>query len=523
MSFDGTLMHYLRLELMNNLENSRVEKITFNGNSFYFQLYYQKNRNNLKFNLTGGKSSCYITKENNKQVIEHPFINTLKKHLNGSILFDIKQISTDRVFEFYFREYNMVTGINIKILVFEATGRHSNLYLLSEDMVIIDCYRKIFSDTNRTLIPKALFKHMKSNKLSLENYIYNNDVQYLLENYDGLSKNLAQFLVQNPLINPLKIDISPILYNNKTAYFFNIFKDVGGDNTLHFETISEAFDSKVIKLPSPKDKYILFLNQQIKKINKKIAVFNIQKAKAIKDLDYKIWADEIYGSGNDLTVRKNQLNELKLDPLLTLNENAQKFYKLYHKAKRTLEHVNILTEKTYDDLTTINTLLHEIELTSDNEIEQLIPLINSFGFAKNQRKYKDQKKASRKQQRKIELTKVLYKNSIIFIGRNHVQNEFLLNNIANRFDYWFHVKDASGSHVILRTEKLDDELIRIASMLAAHFSSLSKSSSIPVDYTLVKNLKKIPKLPSYKLSYKDEKTKYIDIDINTIETLLLGH
>lgn len=513
-------MYHLKKELSDTLLNARLEKIFFDGKSFYFQLYRQKERNYLKFNLTGGKSSCYITETVNTLNIDHPLLLTLRKHLTSSILIDIKQLSTDRVYEFHFKEFNIVTGVNIKILIFEATGRHNNLYLVDEDMEIIDCYRKIFSDTNRTLIPKATFKHMESNKISLENYKYNDNANELINKYDGISKNLALYLVQNPLVKPLSLKVIPSLYYNKIAYFYPILEQ----DYQTFNTISEAFDHKIVKVQSIKDKYFNFLNQQLKKVDKKKKVFEVQKLKAEKNLNYRHDADSIYASGLDLSLKIDTLNDISLDPLLTLNENAQRLYKLYHKAKRTLEYVKELSSNTESDYEMIISLINELELTNDNEVEQLLPLINELGYSRQKRReYKERRnKKQNKHRKQINITKFEYLDSIIYVGRNHVQNEYLINEIASRNDYWFHVKGAAGSHVILKTNNLTEELIRVTSMLAAYFSSQKLSSSIPVDYTLVKYLKKIPKLPSYKLNYSNEKTKYIDIDDNLIKSLEIG-
>ena len=102
--------------------------------------------------------------------------------------------------------------------------------------------------------------------------------------------------------------------------------------------------------------------------------------------------------------------------------------------------------------------------------------------------------------------------TLLYVGKNNLENEYVTQKLAKGSDYWFHVQKASGSHVIVATNELTEELCRTAAMLAAKFSSLSDSSSIPVDYTQVKHIKKIPGKRNCFVTYTRQKTIYIDID-----------
>ena len=94
-----------------------------------------------------------------------------------------------------------------------------------------------------------------------------------------------------------------------------------------------------------------------------------------------------------------------------------------------------------------------------------------------------------------------------------MQNEFLTHKFAKKEWYWFHVKDTSSSHVIVASEEINEKLIRVASILAAYHSNFSESSSIPVDYTKVKFIKKIPGKSNCFVTYSHHNTMYIDIDL----------
>ncbi|UNT92542.1 NFACT RNA binding domain-containing protein [Allobaculum sp. Allo2] len=111
-------------------------------------------------------------------------------------------------------------------------------------------------------------------------------------------------------------------------------------------------------------------------------------------------------------------------------------------------------------------------------------------------------------------------DSTIYAGKNNLQNQYITWTLARRSDLWFHVKDYHGSHVVLQSEHPSEEEIRFCAMLAAWFSKGRYSSSVPVDYTRINQLRKVPgKGPGF-TTMKSFKTIYIDPDAHVIETAL---
>ena len=80
----------------------------------------------------------------------------------------------------------------------------------------------------------------------------------------------------------------------------------------------------------------------------------------------------------------------------------------------------------------------------------------------------------------------------IFVGKNNKQNDMLTLKLAKSNDLWLHTKNIHGSHVIIQTERRDvpDSTLLEAATLAAYHSSAKMSANVPVDYTVVKNVKK---------------------------------
>jgi predicted ribosome quality control (RQC) complex YloA/Tae2 family protein len=108
----------------------------------------------------------------------------------------------------------------------------------------------------------------------------------------------------------------------------------------------------------------------------------------------------------------------------------------------------------------------------------------------------------------------------IWIGKNNIQNDYLTNHLAKGTDYWFHVKDAPGSHVILRCSELTEKNIRLAAQAASIYSKFHSSSSVAVDYTMRKYIKKIPGLKGCEVTYTNQKTIYIDPDLELFNSML---
>ncbi|MCL2661873.1 MAG: NFACT RNA binding domain-containing protein [Oscillospiraceae bacterium] len=80
----------------------------------------------------------------------------------------------------------------------------------------------------------------------------------------------------------------------------------------------------------------------------------------------------------------------------------------------------------------------------------------------------------------------------IFAGKNNVQNDKLTLKNAARSDIWLHAQKIHGSHVIISCAGTtpDDDTIKEAASIAAYYSASRSDGKVPVDYTLVKNVKK---------------------------------
>ena len=100
-------------------------------------------------------------------------------------------------------------------------------------------------------------------------------------------------------------------------------------------------------------------------------------------------------------------------------------------------------------------------------------------------------------------------NNIILVGKNNLQNNYLTHKLASKNDYFFHVQGSPGSHTILKANNPSPETINLAAQIAAYYSKSRYSSNVAVDYTLVRNVKKVPGTKGSFVLYANQKTVFV--------------
>jgi len=509
MIFDGFFLHHLINELNQNLQKARLEKIYQTSEmSFVFIFYLKGKRMQLKINLSPHQFGMHMTEKKADQSVNSQFLNALKKHLEGAILEEIVQQETDRVANFIFTVYDYIDGPIEKKLVFEAMGKHSNLILV-KDKLIIETLKKMFFEEGRQLIPLAHFTYFPSNKKPFTHIDYHlvESPKDILDTYMGVSPILANFLFEHKVqLSDLPMRATKNLKTNR-GYVADIFDD---SIKKYYDSISLMIDDYQNDHNESKTSHEQFIYKQLIKYQKRLIQLEEHDEEADDMLTMKTFGDLIYQSGLPLDEKRSQIvveqTQITLDPLLSLNENAQKYYALYQKGKRTKVHVEEQIKETKELIDLFEEYKTYIEMSEKEHLKDLELDLIEYGYKPKQKIH------PKKGVYKPNITKVQDAKAIYYIGRNSIQNAYVTHTLAQKEDFFFHVKEATGAHVIVSCLSLDEDIIRKAAMFAAHFSSMRLSSSIPVDYTQVKHIKKIPGTPGYKVSYTQHKTIFIDID-----------
>lgn len=184
----------------------------------------------------------------------------------------------------------------------------------------------------------------------------------------------------------------------------------------------------------------------------------------------------------------NENITIPLDPTLTPQENAKKYFDKYSKMKRTAEALDHLLQETKSEIEHLESISASLDIAlSEDDLAQIKEEMIEYGYIR--RKYTGGKKI------KITSKPFHYLSSDgyhIYVGKNNFQNEELSFKFATGNDWWFHAKGQPGSHVIVKTngEELPDRTFEEAGRLAAYFSRGRQAPKVEIDYTQKKNLRK---------------------------------
>ncbi|NMA06074.1 MAG: DUF814 domain-containing protein [Acholeplasmataceae bacterium] len=487
MPLDGYFVAKLIEEIKLEINNSFLRRIKMPSKRAFLFEFYKNKPNYLYIDLSSNNPHLRLS-ENLDNISDSVFISNLKRLLLNSKLVDIVRYKKDRIIKFVFLSSDPFLGNIKRELILEIMGRNSNLILV-EDNIIIDAYLKRFSEIHRSILPKLKYEPFPTEKSifkfeDLPKYTSSKD---LFNKNMGFSMDLATF-VYNYKIDIDNEPLKPVKYEDNKFHAF----DLRLDNPTYYESLSSLLKD-VYKKIEPINPLYKQLNKELKNRENRLKNLKVDLEDNKNYDKYKITADMIYSSGLDLNSKMTEYLENPLDYKLTLNENAQKLYRIYKKKKASLDHLKreiSLTEleiKYYSDLITNfdNLDLDDLKLELNNKLS---------------RKKKDTKKSH-----------YFYNGNgyQIHVGKSNFQNEYLTHKLANPEDLWFHVKDYPGSHVILRGN-ISDEAIKKAAYYAAKGSPLKDTSNVLVIYTKVKYVKKIKGMKGFYVSYKNEKGIYID-------------
>ena len=424
---------------------------------------------------------CFLTKETEeKRLLKIPakppmFCMLLRKYIEGSKIVKINQPKGERILEFYFRTYDE-TGEEIYLcLAIELMGKHSNVILYNYDTnVIIGCAHNVGEDKSK-----------------------------VRELYGGL-----------PYVYP------PANINSRHSFqgFSNILKSGESVNYQIDNYFSNLQEQNIFN--SLKTKLLITVNKNLKHINSSVEKIIKQTKSKEKMEQYRKNADlimaNLYNSNDfspfiDVVDYETSLPvHIELDETKSLKENAQRYYKLYNKAKNALEKSEEMLKEIMVRQEYFEQILYSINASEAIQDlieiqEELIPQENE-----NNKKALNQNK---KQERQINLTAIHKAPFTIYIGKNNKQNDYIVSKLARKNDLWFHTHNCAGSHILLRAEagsKFDDEIIFECAKLAKQYSSAKNSSKVGVIYTEAKNLKKPPAANLGYVIYKGEQEIIVD-------------
>lgn len=539
MALDGFILN----SLLKNIASQcpfKVNKIQQVGEQHFLFHAYASQRFNILMALDAQTSRITLTHQNFTQTHQSSFLTTLKRYCEGATCTHIMQVGLDRHFKMVFDTTNDVFEKIQVILYVELMGQYTNAILVNESHQIIDAHTKIYPDKNssRYIMLHSNFQPIQSQeKLKMDDPIIQDKKDHWME-IEGCSPLLAKELEYRFHLNQSVPDVLHQCLNSQTLYvcendsrLFHVIPLLHTQSPL----IQGEIHTMMGQLYAQKEhqKNIKVLTQDISKVISR--ELKKQRSKALKledDLkatsrreEYKIWADycmsyaTMVKKGDSVLIVPSFDDEnisvtIPLQPHLTGIQNANAYYKKASKMNQSIAHIHEQQALTQTMITYLESCENALEFASVEEALQIKDELVA------QRLMRSKTVSSPKKKQNIKILKYEGQDFIVYVGKNNIQNDYLTFSFANKNDYWFHVKDAPSSHVILRTQKeLNEVMIRTAANLCANYSKHAKSSSVEVMYTQISNIKKIPKAPLGLVSVKQYTTIFIDPDQSLISSL----
>lgn len=575
MAFDGIVVANLVHELRNELLNGRIAKIAQpETDELLLTIKAPAGQRRLYLSASASLPLIYLTDTNKPSPMTAPnFCMLLRKHIANGRIVDIYQPGLERIIHFTIEHLDELGDLCRKDLIVEIMGKHSNLIFCTEDGMIIDSIKHVSAQISsvrevlpgrKYFIPDTMektdpltvsfedFKSVLSTKpLPLSKAIYTG--------FTGISPVTAEEICSIAGIDSalppgeLSADIMQHLYNQFSLYFDAVRngsftpaiyyqgkepKEFSSLPLSHFteytcvesNSISDVLETyyatkNMLTRMRQKSTDLRHIVQTALDRNRK--KYDLQ-AKQLKDTEkrdkYKVYGEliNVYGYNlkegskklEALNYYTNEMITIPLDNTLTPQENAQRYFDKYNKQKRTFEALSSLIQETSDDIRYLESVRTALDIArSEEDLAQIKEELISAGYMK--RKFTKKKV-------KIKNRPLHYISSDgyhIYVGKNNFQNDELTFNFAVGNDWWFHAKQAPGSHVIVKTngEELPDRTFEEAGKLAAYYSSMRGADKVEIDYVEKKHVKK-PKggKPGFVVYYTNY-SLVIDSDISDIK------
>ena len=481
------------------------------------------------------------------------FCMVLRKYLEGSRLADICQIGMERIVHFVFDSVNEIGDHVNKILIGEFMGKHSNLVLIDEKekMIHDSIHRFALSENSfREIIPGRRYQDPPAqDKIAMgqasaeflqrsfiDSYLDSKIEKAVLSVVSGVSPVLSrEICLRSDLVpDELADTLGSIDYQKleKTLSILEEMRDREDQEyylvkendrfidftplkyeiyhhleNIPYKSINTLIDDfvggrdRINKMRQQKEHLLKVLEKEILRLEKRFDL-NQQKIRDHKNAEkYRIYGDLLTANlyqlaqGKEATVidyfseEQNTLT-IPLDEQLTPNQNAQRYYKKYNKAKAGAESAREQLAIIKEEIDYLESIGVSIENSSSpRDLEEIRNEMTESGYLK-----KDTAPKKKKKPDKIPaIEKIDYQDFEIYIGHNNKQNDYLTTKLGSSSDLWLHVKDIPGSHVLVRNpnrKEIPFPVLEKAALLAARNSKAKNANIVSVDYTLKKHVKK---------------------------------
>ena len=557
MRLDAVCIAALAGELKDRLEGGRIDKVQQPERDLLL-LSVRAKGENLRLLLSAGTGSAriHVTRASYENPKEAPmFCMLLRKHLVGARILSVRQPDWERMLILELETHDELGVSARKQLIVEMIGRSANVSLVGEDGRIIDCMRRadFAGDALRRMLPGCFYRLPPRQESKLPFFEIGEERlrelpedretpmdKWLLDRYSGLSPMICRELAHRcagdwstlpQQLEALRETVKAeewqptlLLREGKAQDFsFMSVSQYGRETVCQvYPSFSELLDA----FYSQRDQAELRrrrsheLTRSIRTARDRLARKLLNQKEELKRTEDRetvrrqaeLITANLYRlkKGDRVLVCQNYYEtdcpeiSIPLDALKTPQQNAAALFKEYNKLKGARLHLTELIEKGEQQLDYLNSVLDELDRAqTERDLGEIRRELAETGYLKKSRaKEKDKGKAQ------APLRFVTDDGFEVLVGRNNSQNDELTTRIARRTDWWLHTQKVHGSHVILRCEGQEpgETALEQAAALAVTYSQGREGGKIPVDYTMVRHVRKPSGAMPGKVIYTEYKT-----------------
>ena len=494
MAISNFTLKRIYLEYKTRLENTKISKIVKISDYDFSFFLFSKKQESLIISLEPLNPYFLISSSYFKTINEtSPFISSLKKYFENGVITKVDKIENDRIIILEIKKITPTYQTIINKLILCLIPHRTNAIIVDQNDVIISALKMSSSLDEENLIARGV-KYIFSNQE--DKTISKSDTIESLKNKIGsiLYKDISKRIEQGEKIEDI---ITEILESNK---YYSYKNDVLSINLKYspckeitLEELSKVYEQKEQE-KYKKNHYDLvyhLVKHKLKGLRNKVNNLEKDYQKSLLKKDYieignlLFMNQEKYVKGSSSIILDGI--EIKLDEKLSLVENANKYFKQYQKSKKALEELIKQKNLALEKIDFFEKIENQLEFASLSDMDDIIFELKENKYLKDDVK----KKANNKKK-----TEKVYNPHFIEIdgykigfGLSSYQNDFLTFTLAKKDDYFFHVKDSHGPHVIIFSSSPSEEAILFASEISLYFAKKELGEVYLCDK---KDVKKIP-------------------------------
>lgn len=487
MALDTATVSALTEELSARLTDGRIEKIQQPEKDLLLLTIRAEGENRkLLIRAAGPNARIHLTEQSFENPKEAPmFCMLLRKYLTGARIRSVEQPNGDRLIAFRLESRNELGDSAELGLITELMGRAANVVLVGADGRILDCLRRIplSEHGTRALLPGLRY-----------------ELPPIPEGFD--QKNPAGDEKETRALKTPNTECRSISELLDSRY-----------GAMERQELQRRRAQELVKsVRRTRDRQQRKLAAQAEELRRTERLEDIRRqAELLQANLYRVRRGDRVLECENYYEEDLPLVTIPLDPTRTPQENLNARFREYRKLKGAKEHLTQLITDGEKQLEYLNSVLDELSRAgSTRELDEIRSELETTGWLKAQRSRNPKKRSAAKTMAPMRFESP--DGMEILVGRNNLQNDELTTRQARRTDYWFHVQQLHGSHVILCCEGLEPspESIRAAAELAAYYSQARDSGRTAVDYTMVLNVKKPSGSLPGKVIYRNYRTMIVD-------------